>query len=89
MPFEIKMPSLSAGMEQGHLSRWLKKEGETVTRGEILAEIETDKATMELEAEVDGRIEQILVADGMQDVPVGRVIALLLAEGEKIGRAHV
>lgn len=84
MAIEIKMPSLSAGMEQGHLSRWLKKEGETVTKGEILAEIETDKATMELEAEADGRIEQILVSDGVQDVPVGRVIALLLADGETL-----
>ena len=71
MPKEILMPALAAGMEEGHLVRWLKKEGEAVKRGDLLAEIETDKAVMEMEAEDEGRLGPILIADGSRGVAVG------------------
>lgn len=82
MPKDIFMPALSAGMEEGHLVRWLKKEGEAIKRGDLLAEIETDKAVMEMEAEADGRLGPILVGDGSRAVAVGTLIASILAEGE-------
>ncbi|MFG1374975.1 acetoin dehydrogenase dihydrolipoyllysine-residue acetyltransferase subunit [Xanthobacter oligotrophicus] len=82
MPKEILMPALAAGMEEGHLVRWLKKEGEAVKRGDLLAEIETDKAVMEMEAEGEGRLGPILIGDGSRGVAVGTLIASILAEGE-------
>ena len=82
MPIELKMPALSPTMEEGTLSKWLVKEGDSVTSGDILAEIETDKATMEFEAIDEGTIAQILVAEGTDNVKVGTVIAIIAAEGE-------
>ncbi|HEX4693831.1 pyruvate dehydrogenase complex E1 component subunit beta [Sphingomonas sp.] len=82
MPIEIKMPALSPTMEEGTLAKWLVKEGDTVKSGDIMAEIETDKATMEFEAVDEGTIAQILVAEGSDNVKVGTVIATLAAEGE-------
>jgi len=82
MPIEIKMPALSPTMEEGTLAKWLVKEGDTVKSGDIMAEIETDKATMEFEAVDEGTIAQIVVAEGTDNVKVGAVIALLAAEGE-------
>lgn len=84
MPIEIRMPALSAGMEHGTLARWLKREGDSVGKGDVIAEIETDKATMELEATEAGRIGRLLVGDGTADVPVDGVIALLLRDGETL-----
>ena len=82
MPIDIKMPALSPTMEQGTLAKWLVKEGDTVSAGDILAEIETDKATMEFEAVDEGTILSIAVPEGSEDVKVGTVIATLGAEGE-------
>src|SRR5688572_28335459 len=82
MPIELKMPALSPTMEEGTLSKWLVKEGDIVAAGDLLAEIETDKATMEFEAVDEGRIEKILVAEGTDEVKVGTVIALIAGEGE-------
>jgi pyruvate dehydrogenase E1 component beta subunit len=83
MPIELKMPALSPTMEEGTLAKWLVKEGDAVKSGDILAEIETDKATMEFEAVDEGVIAQILVADGTDAVKVGTVIALIASEGEE------
>ena len=85
MPVEIKMPALSPTMEEGTLAKWLVKEGDTVKSGDLMAEIETDKATMEFEAVDEGTIGKILVAEGTDNVKVGTVIATLLAEGESAG----
>ncbi|KQU55975.1 branched-chain alpha-keto acid dehydrogenase subunit E2 [Sphingomonas sp. Leaf339] len=82
MPIEIKMPALSPTMEEGTLAKWLVKEGDTVSSGDIMSEIETDKATMEFEAVDEGTIGKILVAEGTDNVKVGTVIAILLEEGE-------
>ncbi len=82
MPIEILMPALSPTMTEGNLAKWLKREGDQVRSGEVLAEIETDKATMEVEAIDDGRVGKILVPEGTQGVKVNQPIALLLAEGE-------
>lgn len=82
MPIEIFMPALSPTMEKGTLARWLVKEGDEVTSGTVIAEIETDKATMEVESIDDGKMGKILVAEGSEDVPVGELIAVLLEEGE-------
>jgi|HubBroStandDraft_1064217.scaffolds.fasta_scaffold00245_19 pyruvate dehydrogenase E2 component (dihydrolipoamide acetyltransferase) len=82
MPIEITMPALSPTMTEGNLAKWLKHEGDPVRAGDILAEIETDKATMEVEAVDEGTLGRIMVADGAQGVKVGAVIALLLEEGE-------
>jgi pyruvate dehydrogenase E1 component beta subunit len=84
MAVEILMPALSPTMTEGKLARWLVKEGDTVATGKVLAEIETDKATMELEAVDDGRIGKILVPEGTEGVAVNRPIALLVAEGEAV-----
>ena len=83
MPIELKMPALSPTMEEGTLARWLVKEGDTVSAGDILAEIETDKATMEYESIDEGKISRILVQEGTEGVRVGTVIALLEGEGEE------
>jgi len=82
MPIEILMPALSPTMEEGTLSKWLVKEGDTVSSGDLLAEIETDKATMEVEAVEEGVIAKILVGDGTEAVKVNAPIALLLEEDE-------
>ena len=82
MPTEILMPALSPTMEEGTLAKWLVKEGDTVSSGDLLAEIETDKATMEFEAVDEGVIGKILVADGSEGVKVNTPIAVLLEEGE-------
>ena len=82
MPIEILMPALSPTMEEGNLSKWVKKEGDKVASGDVIAEIETDKATMEVEAVDEGTIGKILVAEGTEGVKVNTPIAVLLAEGE-------
>src|SRR3954468_13807002 len=82
MPIELKMPALSPTMEEGTLAKWLVKEGDAVKSGDILAEIETDKATMEFEAVDEGTITKILVPDGTDGVKVGAVIAVMAGEGE-------
>ena len=82
MPIEILMPALSPTMTEGNLAKWLKKEGDAVQSGDVLAEIETDKATMEVEAADDGTIGRILVPEGAQGIKVNAPIALLLSEGE-------
>ena len=83
MSIELKMPALSPTMEEGTLAKWLVKEGDTVSSGDILAEIETDKATMEFEAVDEGTVAKILVAEGSDGVKVGTPIAILAAEGER------
>ncbi len=82
MPVDILMPALSPTMEEGTLSKWLKKEGDSVAPGDVIAEIETDKATMEVEAVDEGTLGKILVAEGTENVKVNTPIAVLLAEGE-------
>src|SRR5215510_2903237 len=87
MATNILMPALSPTMEEGKLAKWLVKEGDTVKSGTILAEIETDKATMEFEAVDEGVIGKILVPEGSEGVKVNAPIAILLDEGEKLGDA--
>src|SRR6478672_5001898 len=87
MPINILMPALSPTMEKGNLAKWLKKEGDRVKSGDIIAEIETDKATMEVEAVDEGTIAKIVVAEGTTDVPVNQVIAVLAGEGEDVKAA--
>jgi pyruvate dehydrogenase E2 component (dihydrolipoamide acetyltransferase) len=87
MPIELKMPALSPTMEEGTLAKWLVKEGDSVAAGDVLAEIETDKATMEFEAVDEGTIAKILVAEGTDEVKVGTVIALIAGEGEDASAA--
>ncbi|MGB7257713.1 MAG: pyruvate dehydrogenase complex E1 component subunit beta [Pseudolabrys sp.] len=82
MPTEVLMPALSPTMEKGNLAKWLKKEGDTVKSGDIIAEIETDKATMEVEAADEGTLGKILVPEGTADVAVNTPIAVILGEGE-------
>src|SRR5208282_3869991 len=82
MPTEILMPALSPTMEKGNLAKWLKKEGDSVKSGDVIAEIETDKATMEVEAVDEGTLGKILVPEGTADVAVNTPIAMILAEGE-------
>jgi pyruvate dehydrogenase E2 component (dihydrolipoamide acetyltransferase) len=82
MPINILMPALSPTMEKGNLAKWLKKEGEAVKTGDVIAEIETDKATMEYEAVDDGVMAKIVVPEGTNDVPVNQLIAVLAQEGE-------
>ena len=83
MPIELKMPALSPTMEEGTLAKWLVKEGDEVSSGTILAEIETDKATMEFESIDEGTVAKILVPEGTDEVKVGTVIAILAADGEE------
>ena len=87
MPTEILMPALSPTMEEGTLAKWHVREGDEVRTGDVIAEIETDKATMEVEAIDDGRVGKILVAEGTEHVPVNKPIALLLTDGEDISAA--
>ncbi|WP_062010874.1 pyruvate dehydrogenase complex E1 component subunit beta [Aureimonas sp. AU4] len=85
MPTEILMPALSPTMEEGTLSKWVKNEGDTVAPGDVIAEIETDKATMEVEAIDEGKLGKILVQAGTENVKVNTPIAVLLADGESVG----
>jgi pyruvate dehydrogenase E2 component (dihydrolipoamide acetyltransferase) len=87
MPTNILMPALSPTMEKGNLAKWIKKEGDKVAPGDVLAEIETDKATMEVEAVDEGTLAKIIVPEGTQDVPVNQVIAVLAGEGEDVKAA--
>src|SRR5262249_62097441 len=82
MPIQVLMPALSPTMEKGNLAKWHKKEGEPVKSGDVIAEIETDKATMEVEAVDEGTLGKILVPEGTNDVAVNTPIAVILADGE-------
>src|ERR1700683_2423536 len=82
MPTQVLMPALSPTMEKGNLAKWLKKEGDPVKSGDVIAEIETDKATMEVEAVDEGTLGKILIPEGTNDVAVNTPIATILAEGE-------
>ncbi|WP_342170094.1 pyruvate dehydrogenase complex dihydrolipoamide acetyltransferase [Rickettsia endosymbiont of Seladonia tumulorum] len=83
MPIKILMPALSPTMTEGNLARWLKKEGDKINPGEVIAEIETDKATMEVEAVDEGTLAKIIIPQGSQNVPVNSLIAVLIEEGEE------
>jgi pyruvate dehydrogenase E2 component (dihydrolipoamide acetyltransferase) len=87
MPVSILMPALSPTMEKGNLAKWLKKEGDKIKPGDVIAEIETDKATMEYEAIDEGTLAKIVVPEGTQDVPVNQLIAVLAEEGEDVKAA--
>src|SRR5882757_197082 len=87
MPTNILMPALSPTMEKGNLAKWLKKEGDKVKSGDVIAEIETDKATMEVEAVDEGTLAKIVIPEGTQDVPVNDVIAVLAGDGEDVKAA--
>src|SRR6056297_1593683 len=82
MPIQILMPALSPTMTEGNLARWLKQEGDAIAPGDVIAEIETDKATMEVEAVDEGKLGKIVVPAGTEGVPVNDVIGLLLEDGE-------
>src|SRR5436853_6976915 len=82
MPIQVLMPALSPTMEKGNLAKWLKKEGETIKSGDVIAEIETDKATMEVEATDEGTLGKILIPEGTADVAVNTPIATILSDGE-------
>src|SRR6202166_4244907 len=82
MPIQVLMPALSPTMEKGNLAKWLKKEGEPIKWGDFIAEIETDKATMEVEATDEGTLGKILIAEGTADVAVNTPIATILVDGE-------
>ena len=83
MAIELKMPALSPTMEEGTLAKWLVKAGDVVKSGDLLAEIETDKATMEFEAVDEGTVSEILVAEGTEGVKVGTVIAVIMGDEEE------
>src|SRR5712671_6882186 len=87
MPIDVLMPALSPTMEKGNLAKWLKKEGDTVKSGDIIAEIETDKATMEVEATDEGTLGKILIPEGTADVAVNTPIAVILSDGEDASAA--
>ena len=87
MPINVLMPALSPTMEKGNLAKWLKKEGDAVKSGDVLAEIETDKATMEVEAIDEGVLAKILVEEGTEGVKVNTPIAIIAAEGEDVSAA--
>jgi pyruvate dehydrogenase E2 component (dihydrolipoamide acetyltransferase) len=87
MPTNILMPALSPTMEKGNLAKWLKKEGDKIKSGDVIAEIETDKATMEVEAVDEGTLAKIVVPEGTADVPVNQVIAVLAGDGEDVKAA--
>lgn len=82
MPIKLLMPALSPTMTEGNLARWLKKEGDKINPGEVIAEIETDKATMEVEAVDEGTLAKIIIPQGSQNVPVNSLIAVLIEEGK-------
>src|SRR5215475_14199347 len=87
MSVNILMPALSPTMEKGNLAKWLKKEGDKIKPGDVIAEIETDKATMEYESIDEGTLAKIVVPEGTQDVPVNQLIAVLAEEGEDVNAA--
>ena len=87
MPIDILMPALSPTMEEGKLAKWLKAEGDTVSAGDVIAEIETDKATMEVEAVDEGIVGKIVVPAGTAGAKVNELIAVLLEEGEDASAA--
>ena len=87
MPIQVLMPALSPTMEKGNLAKWLKSEGDKVKAGDVIAEIETDKATMEVEAVDEGTLGKILVPEGTADVAVNTPIAVILGEGEDASAA--
>src|SRR4249919_2245210 len=87
MPINILMPALSPTMEEGNLAKWLKNEGDKVASGDVIAEIETDKATMEVEAVDEGTVAKIVVPAGTEGVKVNALIAILAGEGEDAGAA--
>src|ERR1700751_1130600 len=87
MPIQVLMPALSPTMEKGNLAKWLKQAGDKVKPGDVIAEIETDKATMEVEAIDEGTLGEILVPEGTNDVAVNTPIATILGEGEKAAAA--
>src|SRR5690348_13581777 len=89
MPTEVLMPALSPTMEKGNLAKWLKKEGDTVKSGDVIADIETDKATMEVEAVDEGTLGKILVPEGTADVAVNTPIAMILGDGEDGGAMNM
>src|SRR5437667_7520900 len=82
MPIQVLMPALSPTMDKSNLAKWLKKEGEPIKSGDVIAEIETDKATMEVEATDEGTLGRILIPEGTADVAVNTPIATILADGE-------
>src|SRR6187200_224235 len=82
MPIEVLMPALSPTMEKGNLAKWIKSEGDKIKSGDVIAEIETDKATMEVEATDEGTLGKILIAEGTADVAVNTPIAVILSDGE-------
>src|SRR3982750_3974442 len=84
MPIQVLMPALSPTMEKGNLSKWLKREGETIKSGDVIAEIETDKATMEVEATDEGTLGKILIPEGTAAVAVNPPIATILSDGETV-----
>src|ERR1700692_1236648 len=85
MPIQVLMPALSPTMEKGNLAKWLKKEGEAIKSGDVIADIESDKATMEVEATDEGTLGKILIPEGTADVAVNTPIATILADGETAG----
>src|ERR671918_2992474 len=87
MPIQVLMPALSPTMEKGNLAKWLKKEGDPVKAGDVIAEIETDKATMEVEAVDEGTLGKILIPEGTADVAVNTPIAVILGDGEDASAA--
>ncbi|WP_048649421.1 biotin/lipoyl-containing protein, partial [Nitratireductor soli] len=87
MPIQITMPALSPTMEEGNLAKWLVKEGDSVAPGDVIAEIETDKATMEVEAVDEGTVAKLVVPAGTEGVKVNALIAVLAADGEDVGEA--
>jgi len=87
MPIDVLMPALSPTMESGTLAKWLKKEGDRIKAGDVIAEIETDKATMEVEAVDEGILAKIVVPEGSQDVAVNALIGIIAAEGEDVKAA--
>src|SRR3989454_9989945 len=87
MPINILMPALSPTMEKGNLAKWLKKEGDKVKAGDVIAEMETDKATMEVEAVDEGTIAKIRVPEGTQDAPVNDIIGVRAGDGEDVKAA--
>src|SRR5438128_9109674 len=89
MPTQVLMPALSPTMEKGNLAKWIKQEGDKVKAGDVIAEIETDKATMEVEAVDEGTLGKILVPEGTADVAVNTPIAVILGDGESAGDIKV
>src|SRR5690606_24869826 len=87
MPINITMPALSPTMEEGNLAKWLVKEGDKVSSGDVIAEIETDKATMEVEAVDEGTVAKLVVPAGTEGVKVNALIAILAADGEDVSAA--